>query len=125
MSSLEDACYERKETLNTQKTTSIIETTAKRIDYLRNQMSLSVRDLAKKSGIATSAMYNIISGAKVPNIYTLHSICNALSISLSDFFDFDDNVIKLRGKEAVLIKIFRELSPMSQDTLIKLSKCMK
>ena len=111
--------------MNTQKTPSIIETTAQRIDYLRNQMSLSVRDLAKKSGIATSAMYNIISGAKVPSIYTLHSICNALRISLSDFFDFDEEIIRLRGKEAILIKVFREVSPMSQDTLIKVSKCMK
>ena len=48
-----------------------------------------------------------------------------LIFSLSDFFDFEDTVIKLRGKEAILIKIYRELSPMSQDTLIKVSKCMK
>lgn len=64
-------------------------------------------------------MYNIISGTKVPNIYTLHSICNALQISLSDFFNLDDTVIALRGKEAILIKIFREISLMSQDTLIR------
>ena len=50
---------------------------------------------------------------------------SALGISLSDFFDFDDTVIKLRGKEAILVKIYRELSPMSQDTLIKVAKCMK
>ena len=103
----------------------IISMTSQRIDYLRVQENLSVRTLAKKSGIATSAMYNIINGSKVPNIYTLHSICNALGISLSDFFDFDDEVIRLRGKENILIKIYREVSPMSQDTLIKVAKCMK
>lgn len=81
--------------MNNQSTPTIIEMTAKRIDYLRIQTNLSVRDLAKKSGIATSAMYNIISGTKVPNIYTLHSICNALQISLSDFFNLDDTVIAL------------------------------
>ena len=52
-------------------------------------------------------------------------ICSALSISLTDFFNFDDKVLRLREKEALLIKIFREISPMSQDTLIKVSKCMK
>ena len=103
----------------------IVSMTSQRIDYLRVQANLSVRTLAKKSGIATSAMYNIINGSKVPNIYTLHSICNALCISLSDFFDFDDEVIRLRGKENILIKIYREVSPMSQDTLIKVAKCMK
>ena len=103
----------------------IIDRVAKRIDTLRTQQELSIRELAKRSGIAQSALYNILQGNKIPNIYTLAHICNALNISLSDFFNFDDNIIVLRGKEAILIKIFREVSPMSQDTLIKVSKCMK
>ena len=106
-------------------TPTIIKNVATRIDLLRTEQNLSLRDLAIKSGISKSQLSNIILGNKTPNIYTLHLICNAFSISLSDFFDFDDNVIILRGKEAVLIRIFRELSPMSQDALIKLSKCMK
>ncbi|MBP3591749.1 MAG: helix-turn-helix transcriptional regulator [Clostridia bacterium] len=103
----------------------IVKSVATRIDYLRELNDLSIRALAKKSGVSTSTMFDIINGNKIPNIYTLHSICNALDISLSDFFNFDDNIIALRGKEAILIKIFREISPMSQDTLIKVSKCMK
>ena len=84
-----------------------------------------MRDLAKKSGISKSQLSDIILGNKIPNVYTLHLICTALGISLSDFFDFEYTVIKLRGKEAILVKIYRELSPMSQDTLIKVTKCMK
>ena len=106
-------------------TPTIIKNVANRIDLLRTEQNLSLRDLAIKSGISKSQLSDIIPGNKIPNVYTLHLICNAISISLSDFFDFDDNIIKLRGKEAVLIKIFREVSPMSQDTLIKLSKCIK
>ena len=104
---------------------SIIKNVALRIDCLRGQQNLSVRDLAAKSGISKSELSYIILGRTIPNIYTLHSICNALGISLSDFFDFDDEVIRLRGKENILIKIYREVSPMSQDTLIKVAKCMK
>ena len=104
---------------------SIIKNVALRIDFLRGQQALSVRDLATKSGISKSELSYIILGRTIPNIYTLHSICNALDISLSDFFDFDDEVIRLRGKENILIKIYREVSPMSQDTLIKVAKCMK
>ena len=77
-------------------TPTIIKNVATRIDPLRTEQNLSMRDLAKKYGI-----------------------------SLSDFFNFDDSIIRLRSKEAILIKIYRELSPMSQDTLIKVSKCMK
>ena len=98
---------------------------AKRIDELRLIQNLSLRKLAKKSGISHSTLSNIIQANKIPNIYTIHNICNALGISLSDFFDFDDEVIRLRGKENILIKIYREVSPMSQDTLIKVAKCMK
>ena len=106
-------------------TPQIIKIVASRIDELRVAQDLSLRALAKKSGVSFSTMSDIISGNKIPTVYTLHGICTALSISLSDFFALDDSVIRLRGKEAILIKIFRELSPMSQDTLIKLSKCMK
>ena len=106
-------------------TPTIIKNVATRIDPLRTEQNLSMRDLAKKSGISKPQLADIILGNKIPTVYTLHLIRTALGISLSGFFDFDDNVIKLRGKEAVLIRIFRELSPMSQDTLIKLSKCMK
>lgn len=106
-------------------TPTIIKNSARRIDYLRVQNNFTYRELAKKTGVSLATIHNIIQCNKIPNILTLESICNALSISLSDFFDFDDGVIRLRGKEAILIRIFREVSPMSQDTLIKVSKCMK
>lgn len=108
-----------------QYTPTIIKNIATRIDFLRTEQNLSIRDLAKKSGISKSQLSDIILDNKIPNIYTLDCICTALNVSLSDFFDFDDNVIRLRGKENILIKIYRELSPMSQDTLIKVAKCMK
>lgn len=106
-------------------TPSIIKNISLRIDQLRVQYNLSMRELAKKSGISKSQLSDIILGNKVPNVYTLFCICNALGITLSDFFDFDDEVIRLRGKENIVIKIYREISPMSQDTVIKMLKCMK
>ena len=109
----------------TNSTTPIAKRTGFRLDYLRAQNNFTYRDLSLRSGISVATIHNIIQGKKIPNIYTLESLCNAMKISLSDFFDFDEEVIKLRGKEAILIKIFREVSPMSQDTLIKVSKCMK
>ena len=108
-----------------QKSNSIIENTARNIDKLRTEKGLSFRDLADKAGVSLATIHNIIQCKKIPNIYTLHSICTALEVSLSDFFNQDEQVLMLRGKESILIKIYRELSPMSQDTLIKLAKCMK
>ena len=103
----------------------VVNKVAERIDLLRVQNNLTMRELARRSGTSIGTMVNIISKNKIPNVYTLHNICCALNISLSDFFDFNEETVKLRGKEAMLVKIFREVSPMSQDTLIKVSKCMK
>ena len=108
-----------------QYTPTIIKNIATRIDLVRTEQNLSMRSLAKKSGISKSQLSDIMLGNKIPNGYPLYLICTALGISLSDFFDFEDTVIKLRGKETLLVKIYRELSPMSQDALIKLSKCMR
>ena len=105
-------------------TPTVIKNVATRIDLLRAEQNLSMRDLAKKSGISKSQLADIILGNKIPTVYTLHLICTALSISLSDCFNFDDSIIRLRSKEALLVKIYRELSPMSQDTLIKVAKCI-
>ena len=103
----------------------IIRQTAQRIDYLRAENNFTYRDLSKKSGVSLATIHNIIQCKKIPNIYTLSCLCNALNITLSDFFDFDESVYRLRGKENIVIKIYREISPMSQDTVIKLLKCMK
>ena len=103
----------------------IVKTIAKRLDSLRIDNNLSLRDLANKSGVSKSQIANIISERKIPNIYTLSCLCNALNITLSDFLDFDESVYRLRGKENIVIKIYREISPMSQDTVIKMLKCMK
>ena len=104
---------------------NIIAQTAEKIDALRCALGYSIRALSVKAGISKTTLVEIIQGEKIPNIQTLQLICDALEISLSDFFNQNEEVLMLRGKESILIKIYRELSPMSQDTLIKLAKCMK
>ena len=111
--------------MNTIPYNALSQTISKKIDLLRSMKNLSIRDLAELSGVSKSQLSNIIACRKIPNITTLENICNALEISLSDMFNPNEEVLMLRGKESVLIKIYRELSPMSQDTLIKVSKCMK
>ena len=106
-------------------TPKIIQLTASRIDSYRCSLGFSMRELAKKAGISKTTLLSIIQGTTVPNILTLHSLCNALSISLADLFNDNEEVLKLRVKENIVIKLFREVSPMSQDTVIKVLKCMK
>ena len=107
------------------KTPDIISFIAARVNFLRTECGYSTRDLAEKSGVARSALNKIVSGATIPNICTLHSICKGLNITLSDFFFGSEHATSMTFKEAKLIERFRKLTPMSQDTLIKLAKCMR
>ena len=53
------------------------------------------------------------------------SICLALKISLASLLSVEENTFTNNLKGIRLLQLFRELSPMSQDTLIKAAKCMK
>ena len=72
-----------------------------RITYFRNKRGLSVNGLANKAGISQSYLRDIELGNKQPTIEYLEYICDALKISLVDFFDItdeSDRLIKLTSQ---------------------------
>ena len=107
------------------QTVDIMKFVGTKINFLRTLCDYSARELATKAGISLSSLYQITQGNSSPTVCTLHSICKALNISLSDFFSGNEYATSMTFKEAKLIERFRTLSPMSQDTLIKLAKCMR
>ena len=58
----------------------------KRITNLRATKGLSTTALAHKAGLAQSHLRDIELGNKNPTIETLSYICDALEISLAEFF---------------------------------------
>ena len=104
---------------------NLIPLISQRIDRARYELGLSIRELAKKSNVAPSTIFNLIQQKEIPNILTLQSICLALKISLASLLSVEENTFTNNLKEIRLLQLFRELSPMSQDTLIKAAKCMK
>ncbi|MFB8591137.1 helix-turn-helix domain-containing protein [Enterococcus innesii] len=59
-----------------------------RIKYLANENNYSINQLAKASKIRQSTISGILNEGKIPTVSTLLSICEALNITLSEFFDF-------------------------------------
>lgn len=53
---------------------------------MRNSRGLSVRELAKRSGISNSAIFYIESGRVSPRLDTLELIANALGCGIKDLF---------------------------------------
>ena len=57
-----------------------------RINDLANERGLSPYELAKRSNMALSSLYNMFQRGTMPKIDTLEKLCNGMNITLSDFF---------------------------------------
>lgn len=60
-----------------------------RITALRKENDLTLEKLAYVSGISKGGLSEIERGMKEPRLSTLFKICEALEISIKDFFDFE------------------------------------
>ena len=58
----------------------------KKINQLRLDKNWSIYRLSVESGVPQSTITNMFNRETLPSIITLQSICNALGITLSDFF---------------------------------------
>ncbi len=58
----------------------------KKIDALRKEKGWSVNRLALEAMLTQSTVSNMFISGSEPKISTLRALCNALGVSLSDFF---------------------------------------
>ena len=89
-----------------------------RIVELRNKKKMSTNGLANKAGISQSYLRDVELGITNPTVEKIEYICEALDISLKDFFDtdnVDDNV------ECILSR----LSEKQKEALIEFLKTIK
>ena len=87
----------------------------KRIVFLRNMKGLSTTKLAYKAGLAQSHLRDIELGKKNPTVETLSYICDALDISMSDFFR-EDTADQL--EDSPLLKSIYRLSSYQRQLLL-------
>ncbi|ANO34258.1 HTH-type transcriptional regulator PuuR [Vibrio breoganii] len=83
------------------------------IVQLRKQHGLSQRELAEKAGITHSAISSIENAKVSPSVSSLQKIVNVFSLSLSEFFTFDQAG---KTEEKVVFKP-DELVEMGSDTV--------
>ena len=83
-----------------------------RIKELRTERGLTVNGLANKAGISQSFLRDIELGNKQPTVEYLEYICEALKISLVDFFDVKDDSDKI-------IKLISKMSQNQKSKLIE------
>lgn len=70
----------------------------KRITWFREKKGITVNRLANEAGISQSYLREVELGKKKPTVETLSFVCEALGITLKDFFD-DGSVSRLETDE--------------------------
>lgn len=87
---------------------------AKRITFFREQKGITVNKLANDAGISQSFLREVELGNKKPTVETISLLCDALNITLRDFFD-DGSPSALTDNDLVQ-QIYR-LTPEQQELL--------
>lgn len=79
-----------------------------KIYKLCEKKGYSLYRLAKEAHLSQSTVRNMSTKHTVPSIYTLSMICNALGITLSDFFRGAEDI---SDDEMLFLSCYRKLSP--------------
>lgn len=87
----------------------------KRITFFRTAKGYSTNKLALLSGISQSYLREVELGNKNPTVEVLSYLCDALGISLKDFFDTEPNTPFL---DDPLLKMIYQLTPPQRDALL-------
>ena len=100
----------------------------KRIKQMAKDRGLSTYELAKRSGMTISSLYNMFERGTMPKIETLQKICDGMEVSLSDFFAFCSKPkagSHLTENDILLLEINRELTKQNQEKLMIYAEGMK
>ncbi len=92
----------------------------KRINQLRINKNWSVYRLSVEAGLPQSTLTNMINRETLPSIVTLEAICNALGITMSDFFNEENCNTQIDYEE--FLKIYNKLP---NDTKVSILNLMK
>ena len=95
--------------------------TAQRIRFFREQKGMTVNKLANQAGISQSFLRDVELGSKKPTVETVSLLCEALGITLGDFFN-DETPSALMDND-LLQQIYR-LTPDQQDSLKSFLKAL-
>ena len=78
-----------------------------RVTQLRMQKDISEKQLSRDIGKSPSYLSSMNKNQSMPSLLTLKTICECLDVSLSDFFDFDDNTypVKINRIKLELLKL--------------------
>lgn len=97
-----------------------------RIDEIMEKQNLTDYQLSKISGLSTSTISNMRKRNTIPSIATLEYICDALHITLSQFFaDDQTELYPVTPNQKKVLDYYILLSENQQNLILEIMKNMK
>lgn len=90
-----------------------------RIKSLCEARGWTVYRLSKESGITYSTLCTILHKVNVPSFSTLNRICSGFGITLSQFFDINNDYALMDGETKEHIQLWNKLSKENRVTVQK------
>lgn len=100
---------------------TIGEKVGERVVYLREKKGYTCNALANMAGVSQSFLREIERGSKNPTVLTVLSLCEALGISLVEFFD--DETQERFAKDPLFARIYA-LTPVQRAALLAFLKTL-
>lgn len=103
----------------------IILNIGKRIKELRSQANITSSELAKLINVSQPVISKLENSNRIPDIPTIEKICEALHITLVDFFSPEGHSIAMSDDVRELVNITKDLSNNQVKALIQTAKAMR
>ena len=97
----------------------------KKIDHLLKERGWSDYRLSAESGLSTSTIANMRRRNTVPSISTLDTICQAFGITLSQFFQEENNLVELTSEQKEFFDNWVTLTASQKKLFFDLIKELK
>lgn len=98
---------------------------ALRVKDICRERGISKYRLAQLTGMSLTAISKIMEKESIPTIPTLEKICNALGITLAQFFTRDEKHPDLTEMQSELLSTWDSLGQKERDILITFIRSLK
>ena len=94
----------------------------KRIEKLREERGWSEYKLREEAQLSSSTLPNMHKRGTLPSMASLEAICNAFGITISQFFNENEDAIVLSEEEAEMVLNYRKLNKRDKQIILNLIK---
>lgn len=96
-----------------------------RLSELSKKRGYTKYRLSQLTGMSQTALGNILSKTSIPTIPTLEKICDALGISLAQFFAGDECRLDLTDEQKEILGIWDGLESKEREILLTFIRSLK